>query len=191
MKTVYFISIFTLSASLLLAAPSKKETELDTVIKMGKYSAKLLLTTLGKKMKAQMQKGGELQTLDFCSNQAYNITESVNKKLPNGVRVKRISAQYRNPANKPSPEELAILESFQSIKKANVIFPKELVQKTSKHIYKYYQPIFIEKKFCLKCHGDKIDIELKKEIANRYPLDTAVGYKLDDLRGAIVVEITK
>lgn len=191
MKTIQIISIISLGASILLAAPSKKEAELNAVIKMGKHSSKLLLTTLGKNMKKHMKKGGPMKALNFCSNEAYNLTESVNKKLPKGVRVKRISAKYRNPINKPTAEELAVLESFQKMKDANVILPKQLLQETQNHLYKYYKPLVIEKKVCLKCHGDKIDIELKREIANRYPLDSAINYELHDLRGAIIVEIDK
>ncbi len=191
MKTLYFFSLLSLCASLLLAAPSKKETELNKVIKMGQHSSKLLLTTLGKQMKKHMKDAGPMKALDFCSSKAYDLTESVNKKLPVGVRVKRISTKYRNPINKPSQEELAVLESFEKMKEANVILPKQLVQETQNHLYKYYKPLVIEKKVCLKCHGDKIDIELKKEIAKRYPLDKARNYKLHDLRGAIVVEIDR
>jgi len=191
MKTLQAITLVGLSVSILLAAPNKKENELKAVIKMGTHSSQLLLKTLGKNMKKHMKDGGPMKALDFCSNKAYNLTESVNQKLPKGVRVKRISKNFRNPTNKPTAEELAVLDSFESMKKANVILPKQLVQETQNHLYKYYKPLVIEKKVCLKCHGDKIDIELKKEIATRYPLDRAVNYELHDLRGAIVVEIDK
>jgi len=43
---------------------------------------------------------------------------------------------------------------------------------------------------CLKCHGD---ISKNKELSDfmheYYPEDKAVGYKMGDLRGAILVEI--
>ena len=142
-------------------------------------------------MKKRMKDGGVMSALDFCSNQAYSLTEKVNQQLPNGVRVKRISAKYRSPANKPTDRELAILESFQNMKDMNIILPKFLIEEVDTKTYKYYKPLVINNKVCLKCHGTIKDIELKREIANRYPLDNAMGYKRYDLRGAVVVTIKK
>ncbi len=195
MKIFKHLTLLTLCSSLLLAAPSKKkEAEYNSVVNMGQHSSQLLIQTLGKNMKKRIKDGGTLEALDFCANEAYTLTESVNKKLPNGVRVKRISSKYRSPANKPSTDELAVLASFEQMKKADILLPKYLIQKVDLHVFKYYKPLVIKKKTCLKCHGtnkDIKDIEVKQEIAKRYPLDNARGYKMNDLRGAVVVEIDK
>jgi len=132
-----------------------------------------------------------MKALDFCSNEAFTLTEGVNKKLPNGVRVKRISTKYRSPANKPTQNEQVVLDTFESMKKNNIILPPFLVEKVGSHTYKYYKPLVLNKKACLKCHGDIKDIDLKREIASRYPLDNAMGYKMGDLRGAVVVTVDK
>ncbi len=43
---------------------------------------------------------------------------------------------------------------------------------------------------CLKCHGEPSkDVEFKRALAQRYPLDHAMGYKKGDIRGAVVVTI--
>jgi hypothetical protein len=44
---------------------------------------------------------------------------------------------------------------------------------------------------CLACHGDPeaIDPQVKRLLAERYPDDTAVGYKPGDLRGAVSVSV--
>ena len=187
-----FTTIMALGSSLLLAAPSaKKDAELKSVIKIGDRGSKLLLKTLGKNMKARLTDGGIMKALDFCSNEAFSLTENVNKKLPNGVRVKRISSKFRSPANKASKKELEILASFEKMQDMNVILPKYLVEKVSNHTYKYYKPLVIKKKVCLQCHGNLKDIELKRAIASRYPIDNALGYKIGDLRGAVVVTIEK
>ena len=88
-----------LSSSLVIASaptnkPSKKEKELVSVVKMGKRGTKTLLGTLGRNMKKRMKDGGVMKALDFCSNEAFTLTEGVNKKLPNGVRVKRNVGQF-------------------------------------------------------------------------------------------------
>jgi len=189
LKSFAFVSI---SVSILLAAPAQKQDkELKEVVQMGQKSSKLLLQTLGKNMKAHMKKGGPLNALNFCSNEAYSLTESVNKKLPQGVHVKRVSLKYRSPANQPQADEAKVLKAMESLKGANVVLPKHFVEKVGDKVYKFYKPLVINKGVCLKCHGDVKDTELKRAIAQRYPVDKAIGYKMGDLRGAIVVTIDK
>jgi hypothetical protein len=192
MTILKITTLIALSSSLLLAAPAtKKETELKSVIKDGKHGSQLLLKTLGKNMKKNMKSGGVMKALDFCSNEAYTLTQKVNQKLPNGVTVKRISNKFRSPANKPQGNEQAVLKSFKEMQDLNIVLPAYLVEKTGPHTYKYYKPLVIKKGVCLKCHGVIKDIDLKREIAKRYPLDNALGYKMKDLRGAIVVTVDK
>ncbi|MEO1938116.1 MAG: DUF3365 domain-containing protein [Sulfurimonas sp.] len=185
-------AIVSISASILLAAPVQKQNkELQEVIQTGKESSKLLLKTLGKNMKAHMKKGGPLDALNFCSNEAYSLTESVNKKLPQGVHVKRVSLKYRSPANQPKADEAKVLQAMESLKDANVVLPKHFVEKVDEKVYKFYKPLVINKGVCLKCHGDVQNKKLKSTIEKRYPNDKATGYKMGDLRGAIVVTIDK
>ncbi len=192
MKIFKHIVLLSLTTSLLVAAgPKKVEKELASVIKTGKRGSKMLLQTLGKNMKKRMKNGGVMKALDFCSNEAYSLTESVNKKLPNGVRVKRVSEKFRSPANKPTADETAVLKSFKEMQKSNIILPPYLVQRVNKNTYKYYKPLLINKKVCLKCHGNIKDIDLKRAIASRYPIDNALGYKMGDLRGAVIVTVDR
>jgi hypothetical protein len=189
-----FKSLIVLSstATLLLASPGQKQNqELQSIVQTGKKSSKMLLQTLGKNMKAHMKKGGPMDALNFCSNEAYSLTESVNKKLPNGVRVKRVSLKYRSPANQPTEDEAKVLQAMENLKEANVILPKHFVEKVNATTYKFYKPLLINKGVCLKCHGDIKNTDLKRAIAKRYPVDKATGYKMGDLRGAIVVTIEK
>lgn len=182
--------LISLSTVLLLGAPQNKQDKaLNAVIATGQYSAKLLLKTLGSNMKKKMKAGGLMKALDFCSQEAYNLTEDVNQKLPNGIQVKRISLKYRNPANKPETDEEVVLEALQKLKSAHVMMPKQLVQKVNATTFKYYKPLLINKKVCLKCHGNIKDTDLKRAIAQRYPIDKATHYKMGDLRGAVVVTI--
>ena len=186
------ITLITLSTSLLLGASQTKESsELDKVIKTGEKSSKLLIETLGSQMKSKLKKDGVMKALDFCADEAYNITQKVNKKLPKDVRVRRISAKYRNPANAPKDNELAVLESFLKLKSSNVIMPKQLVEQIDEKTFKYYKPIFIDNKTCLECHGTIKDVEIRRAIAARYPIDSANNYELGDLRGAVVVTIKR
>ncbi len=192
MHILKLVTLLTLGASLLLSAPqSKKTSELDKIIKTGERGSKLLLQTLRKQMKSKLKKDGVMKTLDFCANEAYDITQKVNKKLPKGVRIRRISAKYRNPSNAPKDNESAVLESFEKLKSSNVIMPKQLVEQVDKKTFKYYKPIFVDNKTCLECHGTIKDVEIRRAIAARYPIDSANNYELGDLRGAVVVTIKR
>ena len=151
---------------------------------------KLLIKTLSSQMKKEMKNGGVMNALHFCSQEAYKLTQKVNKKLPNGVRVKRISLKYRNPTNKPAKDETVILESLQKLQQEHVLLPHHLLQKVNATTYKYYKPILLNQKVCLKCHGNIKDTDLKRAIAKQYPVDKAKNYKMGDLRGAVVVTVT-
>lgn len=192
MKILKSIAILSVAAVILIAAPqNKKSTELAKVIKTGDKSSKLLIQTLGKQMKGKLKKGGTMAALDFCADEAYNITQKVNKRLPKGVTVKRISSKYRSPVNAPQGNEMAVLESFLKLKNSNIILPKQLVEQVDAKTYKYYKPLLMNNKACLKCHGKVKDVEIRRAIEKRYPLDTAMNYELGDLRGAVVVTVKR
>lgn len=193
MKLVKLLSIMAVSSSLLLAqSQNKKSDELKYIVADGQMATKALLQTLQKNMKLHMKKGGVTDALNFCSNEAYALTDKVNENLKHGISVKRISAKYRNPANAPLNDEIKVLDSLQSLKDANAVIPPYILEKIDEHTYKFYKPLVINKPVCLKCHGDiSKNPALQKEILSRYPTDKAIGYKMGDLRGAVVVTIKR
>ncbi len=146
--------------------------------------SKDLLQTLGGNLKKHLKSNGPIDALEFCSQNAYNLTEGVSKKYGVDIDVKRISLKPRNPANTPSKEEAAILKKMEQN-------PQIIIQK-GKLQTKVYKPLVIKKKACLICHGDLSKRpKLAKAIHDIYPADKATGYKMGDLRGAIVVTIKK
>ena len=195
MKPVQTLLLVTLSGSLLFASNhngvKKEQKQKQSVVKIGQKSTKLLIQTLGKNMKKHMKKGGPVETLTFCSDKAYTLTADVNKKLPKGVSIKRVSLKNRNSFNKPETDEVKVLETFQSMKDQKIQLPQHLIQQVDATTYKFYKPLVIKKKVCLKCHGDITNEKLKNTIAKKYPEDKATGYKMGDIRGAVVVTIKK
>ena len=197
MKLMKIATIALMSSALLFAAGGeghrhggKKNSEIKEVVKIGKHAGKLLLKTLGGNLKKHLKAGGPADALNFCSMNAADLTAKVDNELGKEVSIKRITLKPRNPANEATGDEKAVLEALQTLNENHVRLPRHLVQKTQNG-YKYYKPLRITKKVCLKCHGTKIDPKLKAEIAKRYPSDKATGYKMGDLRGAIVVTIKK
>ena len=198
MKLIKLAAIGIMSSALLFAAQGeghkqqgkKKKGEIQEVVKMGNHASQLLLKTLGGQLKKHMKKGGPADALKFCSMNAADLTAKVDHELGDKVSIKRITLKPRNPANEAKGDEKAILEALDTLNKNHVRLPKHLIEKTEEG-YKFYKPLRIGKKVCLKCHGMQIDPKLGAEIAKHYPTDKATGYKMGDLRGAIVVTIKK
>jgi hypothetical protein len=174
-----FLSLF-LSSVLLFAAPLSEEQ----AIQKGSDVAATLVKRLGGELKSQMQTSGAIGALHFCSQNAQVITDQVGKE--SGVQVKRVSLKNRNPINMASSEEQAILNEWEKLQKVGKPLPNYEIKANGQ--YTYYKPILINNDACLKCHGDiGRDTPLAKEILSTYSDDKAMGYKMGDLRGMIVV----
>ena len=158
------------------------------VAKANKIS-KDLLKTLGSNLKKEMKANGPVKALEFCNVNASKLTKKIDAKYK-GIEVKRVSLKPRNSSNKPSKDEVVILKSLENMYKVGVK-PKNIVQKIDGKV-KVYKPLLISKKVCLVCHGDlSKNKTLAKKIHKLYPNDKATGYKMHDLRGAIVVTMPK
>ncbi len=187
------LALMTLCSLSLMANPyeSNKE-ELDAVITTGQEVSKALLQTLGGNLKKEMEAGGPMGAAAFCTTKAYTLTESVDKKYAQEIHVKRISLKERNPANKAEGDEKAILESLDNLQKSGAVLPPYMVERVNRDTYKFYKPLVINKQVCLKCHGDIGENQkLSQYLESTYPHDKAKGYKMGDLRGAVVVTIKK
>ncbi len=162
--------------------------DIPPVVKKGVKAIKMLGGELKKNLKAKLQedKSG-LSAIEFCANKAAQITGEINKKLPNGVSVRRVALKYRNPANKPDSVDAKVLEQFQK-ELDNKTFVKKPLLVDVNGTKRVYVPILVDK-VCLKCHGQNIDPKISQVIKKYYPNDKATGFKLGDLRGAMVAEI--
>jgi hypothetical protein len=161
----------------------------DQMIQKGNMVSASLLQKLGGELKAQMQAGGAEKALHFCSQNALSLTQEVGQQ--NGVALKRVSLGNRNPINQPTNEEKIVLEKWETMVKNHEPLPAGLLQKFSDGKALYYKPIVINNEACLKCHGTLDNTSpLAQSICTLYPQDKAMGYKMGDLRGMIVVDVT-
>jgi len=160
-------------------------------MKKANVVSKDLLKTLGSNMKRELKSHGPEAALKFCSANAYKLTQEIDKQYGKNISVKRISLKPRNPANKATADEAVILKAMENMHKVGAK-PKNIMQ-VQGDVVKVYKPLFISKKACLICHGDvaKAKPALAKAIKNVYPHDQAMGYKMGDLRGAVVVTMPK
>ena len=167
------------------------ETE-EKVVEIGHKATVSLLKHLLKEVTLSLKEKGPVETISYCSEKAYPITDSISKEF--GVRIKRTSFKYRNPKNRPDRYEEEALRYFEGFFKEGKKPPKHYVQKVElgdKLVYRYYFPLKVMK-LCLTCHGvpgKDIEEEVYKVIKEKYPEDKATGYKEGDFRGVVRVEI--
>ena len=177
-------TLLSLLLTSLLSAQDVPQEILDT----GEKVSLELLKQLGPKLKHEIQTNGIITAADFCNTNALTLTEEVNLHQLEGVSVKRTSLKERNTANTALEDERKVLESMQKMLKEKKL-PSFLLEKKD-NVYKYYKPLVIKNPTCLACHGDIAkDTELSQFMNEHYPQDKATGYKMGELRGAIVVEI--
>ncbi|MYM63293.1 DUF3365 domain-containing protein [Pseudomaricurvus sp. HS19] len=133
---------------------------------------------LGAQLKAALQgsmaAGGPVAAIDTCQLQAPAIAAGLTES---GWSVGRTSERLRNPANKPSPELMALLREYA----ANSELPARatLLEDGSKL---YVSPIKVGP-LCLNCHGTELQPEVQRQLSLRYPEDQATGYQAGDFRG--------
>ncbi len=190
-KTLIFTSLLFLNSLLIADQHARSEEKMDKIIQKGDEVSSDLVKTLGKNLKARMKSEGPIGAARFCNLKAYDLTQKVGSKYGKGVSVKRISLKYRSPANKPEGSEKDILLALQALQDNGVFLPKQVVQELDQDRVKFYKPLIISKAVCLKCHGNISKSEVGSFMKEHYPEDRALGYKMGDLRGAVVVTIEK
>lgn len=182
------LSLVSLSliSSLLVAEPLAQ----DQAIQKGSALASALVQKLSGELKAQIQSGGAVGALHFCTQNALVLSDQIAQE--SNTSIKRVSAKNRNPINAATPEEQNILKQWEGLLQTQQPLPAYKIQAYSDGGYTYYQPIVIANEACLKCHGDiAADSPLYKAIKATYAEDKATGYKIGDLRGMIVITLPK
>lgn len=182
-----FISLVTLLSFINIAYANDNE-----LLKKSKSASKSLLGTLKTQLTQAMKKGDTKKAVVVCSSIAQNIAKDVSKK--NNLSIKRVSLKNRNINGKPDAYEEKNLKIFNELNKNGKITPTyevfETVVEKDKKSFRYMKPI-ITGKTCLQCHGnpEQIKPEVKKILKEKYPHDTALGYKEGDIRGAVSVKV--
>ena len=144
-----------------------------------------------KNVSQAMKKGGPEYAIEFCNLNAMVLKDSLSKLY--NCEIKRISNKFRNPVDMPQTEtEMEQLNQYEEAflggkqLQSNVLLFDNRIE--------YYKPIMVAKNACLKCHGEpniNISSETLAKIKERYPIDRATGYALNDFRGAWKITFSK
>ncbi len=159
------------------------------VIATGQEASARLKQGLKKELIHALEKGDFTEAVSVCAYKAQSLTAQISATLPKGVRVKRISSRYRNPANRPDSRGAQVLAFYEALAKEGAPLPPHRIQEENGS-YRYYEPIRVGA-LCLKCHGGPgvLAPEVRPILEELYPGDKAVGYNRGDFRGLIQVTI--
>jgi hypothetical protein len=141
-------------------------------------------STLKKRVVEELGKGGPVSAVAVCSVEAPMLATTIRGET--GVALGRSSLRLRNPAN-VAPGWVQAWLVAQGERPAAGVVPLATVVDGKARVIK---PIAVEAP-CLVCHGPKETLapDVRAELATRYPADTASGYVLGDLRGALWAEV--
>lgn len=136
---------------------------------------------LGKNLMSKIQKEGTLNALQFCNENAYDLTHKMAKKF--NATIKRVSDKPRNSNNIANINELKIIDGYKKLQLENKKTPS--ITKTTNGKTQFYHPIKTNT-MCLQCHGktqENIKPNVLKKILKLYPNDKATGYIENQIRG--------
>ena len=145
--------------------------------------------TLGKTLQGKIRQAGTSGAIAFCNVHALPITDSIGLAL--GARISRITDKARNPLNRASVEEMAIIGKYRGQLSSGET-PEPLLVRQDGQVHFYY-PI-LTSELCLQCHGtpgSQMDAEVYAELRQLYPDDQATGYSANELRGLWKVAFTE
>ncbi len=194
MKKIISLSVLLFSLMLCIGCAEKQKTQLTENIKSGlRKDAKEFMNSLKSILIKEMQTNGVTTAVSVCSDTAQLLT--VNYGLSKGIYIKRVSFKNRNPNNIPDGFETKVLKSFEILSSQGKMNDTteyfEIIEENGVTNVRYMKPILIQAP-CLSCHGtnENIGMDVKIILTKNYPDDKAIGYQLDDLRGAVSIQKT-
>lgn len=170
-----------------------EELTLEKVKEVALKATSELNSKLKKELKKAKKSDKTKGMASFCIDDSIKIIEKIDKKYGSKVSIKRVSLNNRNEKSKVQENEIKILKAFDLIQKSDAYQPKQIVQIVDENTYKVYSPIEMRSRDCKKCHGleKKVDKDSKKRFSEVYKNDNAYGHKSGEIRGAVVVTISK
>jgi hypothetical protein len=196
MKMIKLLILAALAFSIANCCPYKEK--LEKTAEIGAEAVSQFAPPMAKNIMTKVSESGYENAVEFCAGFASDYEVKKNREILasfkekygiKNITIKRTSLKLRNPNNSPDVVEKEIMTHWESLAKDG----KE-VEPATKHkngVYYSLAPIRIISPVCLGCHGDdnQRDKKAYNKILSKYPNDKAIGYNLNDLRGAVSVTI--
>ncbi len=139
---------------------------------------------LKQELATAMSNGGAVAAIQVCHEKAPQLA-NLHSSMQ-GLELRRTSLRWRNPANAPAAEEIAVLLEFERMKIEGQPLSSLKATIMTQDGLRYIKAIPM-KGLCATCHGLNVDPTLYQTIKAYYPDDRAVGFKDGDIRGAFSV----
>ena len=156
--------------------------EQEAYLKKGAEITGTTFVALSGALREALQQEGVAGAVKYCNLAAYPLVDSLSRVYDADIR--RTSLRVRNPQDKPTEAELAVLKAYHANREAGApLLPG--VELTGSSAVTFYAPILIQEA-CLQCHGKLGETLLEEDytvIRELYPGDEATGYQAGDLRG--------
>jgi len=140
---------------------------------------KLLITNLNKALSNE----GAQFAVSFCNENAASLSnEMIQEKSL--YTIERKAALARNPKNQLIDSyDKKVWKEWKKAKSEGLKLKTITYSKANQYIF--YKPILLGMSTCLQCHGnsDEISSDVSEKLAELYPNDKAINFKMNDLRG--------
>lgn len=182
-----FLSILVTLAIMCSAAYA--ESPKEQAIEKAKEMAGELGGALKGTLLSTIKEHGFAAAISVCRDIGPSKAKEVSEKYKASIR--RVTLKTRNSSNTPDDYETAILKNMeqdQAAGKLKAAYFEVITAANGKKNLRFMKPVQIENA-CLNCHGtpEKLNPEALKEIKRLYPDDKALGYELDQVRGAVSI----
>ncbi len=166
-----------------------KKQSFDSYEEKGLHFATTTKQVLGKNLMGTIQREGTLAALTFCNTAAIPLTDSMAQV--HNAKIKRVSDKPRNPNNQANENELKHIEYFKNqLNSGKEVKP---ILEEDADVVQFYYPIETNS-MCLQCHGNtnkEINSDVVAQLRQLYPLDMAVGYSENQVRGIWSISFKK
>lgn len=159
--------------------------ELRPVIARADTMIAAMHDSLLRELSRGFEKGGADQAINSCHIDSLLMAQRISRE---GAAAGRTSDRLRSPTNTPRPWAAAIVSENAGRMARDVDgFAVDLGDRVG-----VIRPIS-ERPMCANCHGPagKLSPTVRRELAERYPADRAVGFKEGEIRGWFWVEVPK
>ena len=163
------------------------EAAVAAALERARAAADELGGRLSTELASRLGSGTPAAAIDVCAEIAPAATAELSRE---GLEIRRTSRRHRNPGNLPDAWERAGLEGFAAaVARGERPAERHEVRAEGGEL-RYLRPILVGEA-CLVCHGaeDRLDLEVRRQLAERYPHDLATGFSPGDLRGAFSVRV--
>lgn len=174
------IGLALISAAATLAAPDREATEAEA-----KRIVKAFVGEVKPMLQGYMQTQGAVAAIEGCAVEAPAIADRVSDRT--GWNVGRVSLKPRN-SDRGTPDawETTTLLRLETLRQDGA-GPGELNHgEWVDGRYRYMQAQLVDA-VCLNCHGESLAPAVQAGIDEYYPDDTATGFQLGDIRGAVTL----